>query len=47
MRFVADDPPATLVERMTQTFVRKNGDIREVLRTMFKSPESSCLTTCT
>jgi len=39
MRFVSDDPPATLVERMTQTFLKKDGDIREVLRTMFKSPE--------
>jgi uncharacterized protein (DUF1800 family) len=39
MRFVSDDPPAALVERMTQTFLKKNGDIREVLRTMFKSPE--------
>jgi len=39
MRFVSDDPPATLVERMAQTFLKKNGDIREVLRTMFKSPE--------
>ena len=39
MRFVSDDPPATLVDRMTHTFLKKNGDIREVLRTMFKSPE--------
>ncbi len=39
MRFVSDDPPATLVERMTQTFLKKDGDIREVLRTMFYSPE--------
>lgn len=39
MRFVSDDPPPALVERMTQTFLKKNGDIREVLRTMFKSPE--------
>jgi uncharacterized protein (DUF1800 family) len=39
MRFVSDDPQATLVERMTQTFLKKDGDIREVLRTMFKSPE--------
>jgi uncharacterized protein (DUF1800 family) len=38
-RFVSDDPPAPLVERMQQTFLRKDGDIREVLRTMFKSPE--------
>lgn len=39
MRFVSDDPPSTLVDRMTQTFLKKDGDIREVLRTMFKSPE--------
>jgi uncharacterized protein (DUF1800 family) len=39
MRFVADDPPPALVDRMTQTFLKKNGDIREVLRTMFQSPE--------
>jgi uncharacterized protein (DUF1800 family) len=39
MRFVSDDPPATLVERMTQTYLKKDGDIREVLRTMFSSPE--------
>ncbi len=39
MRFVSDDPPATLVDRMSHTFLKKNGDIREVLRAMFKSPE--------
>jgi len=39
VRFVSDDPPATLVDRMTKTFLKKDGDIREVLRTMFKSPE--------
>jgi len=39
MRFVSDDPPPALVDRMTQTFLKKNGDIREVLRTMFQSPE--------
>jgi uncharacterized protein (DUF1800 family) len=39
MRFVSDEPPAALVDRMTKTFLKKNGDIREVLRTMFKSPE--------
>jgi uncharacterized protein (DUF1800 family) len=39
MRFVSDDPPAALVERMTQTYLKKDGDIREVLRTLFKSPE--------
>ena len=39
MRFVSDDPPPALVDRMTQTFLKKNGDIREVLETMLKSPE--------
>ena len=39
MRFVSDDPPQSLVNRMAETFLKKDGDIREVLRTMFKSPE--------
>jgi uncharacterized protein (DUF1800 family) len=39
MRFVSDDPPPALVDRMTKTFLKKDGDIREVLRTMLKSPE--------
>jgi len=39
VRFVSDNPPATLVNRMAQTFLKKDGDIREVLKTMFDSPE--------
>jgi uncharacterized protein (DUF1800 family) len=39
MRFVSDNPPQTLVDRMADTFLKKDGDIREVLRTMFHSPE--------
>src|ERR1051326_3359825 len=39
MRFVSDDPPAALVARMSQTFLTKDGDIREVLRTMFARSE--------
>jgi uncharacterized protein (DUF1800 family) len=39
MRFVSDDPPPALVDRMAKTYLKKDGDIREVLRTMFKSPE--------
>ncbi len=39
MRFVSDNPPPQLVDRMTQTFLKKEGDIREVLRTMLRSPE--------
>ena len=39
MRFVSDDPPTALVDRMAQTFLKKQGNIREVLKTMFASPE--------
>jgi uncharacterized protein (DUF1800 family) len=39
MRFVSDNPPSALVERMAQTFLKKDGDIREVLKTMLKSAE--------
>jgi uncharacterized protein (DUF1800 family) len=38
-RFVSDDPPAALVDRMAKTFEKKKGDIREVLSTLFHSPE--------
>jgi len=38
-RFVADNPPQPLIDRMAETFLKKKGDIREVLRTMYKSPE--------
>ncbi len=39
MRFVSDNPPPQLVERMAKTFLKKDGDIREVLETMLQSPE--------
>ena len=39
MRFVSDDPPPALVDRMAQTFLKKDGDIREVLETMLHSQE--------
>jgi uncharacterized protein (DUF1800 family) len=38
-RFVSDDPPQTLVDSMAKTFLKKKGDIREVLITLFHSPE--------
>jgi uncharacterized protein (DUF1800 family) len=38
-RFVSDAPPDSLINRMAQTFHNSDGDIREVLRTMFRSPE--------
>ncbi len=39
VRFVSDDPPQALVDRMAETWKKKDGDIREVLRTMLNSPE--------
>jgi uncharacterized protein (DUF1800 family) len=38
-RFVADDPPPALVEAMADDFMATDGDIKEVLRTMFHSKE--------
>ena len=38
-RFVADDPPPALVERMARTFLASDGDIKAVLRTLVASPE--------
>jgi uncharacterized protein (DUF1800 family) len=37
--FVADDPPARLVDRMARTFMRTDGDIAQVLREMLLAPE--------
>ena len=38
-RFVADDPPQALVDRMSQAFLKTDGDLRAVLETMFASTE--------
>ena len=38
-RFVSDNPSPALVDRMAQTFLKKKGDIGEVLKTLFHSPE--------
>lgn len=37
--FVADAPPASLIDKMAKTFQRTDGDIAAVLRTMIESPE--------
>jgi uncharacterized protein (DUF1800 family) len=37
--FVADNPPPQLIERMAQSFLRSDGDIAAVLRTMFLARE--------
>ena len=38
-RFVADDPPAGLVDRMAATYTATDGEIKAVLRVLVKSPE--------
>jgi uncharacterized protein (DUF1800 family) len=39
--FVSDEPPAALVDRVAATYAKTGGDIREMLRTIFFSPEFS------
>ena len=39
MRFVADDPPASLLDRMAQTFLKTDGDLRAVMKVMLESKE--------
>jgi uncharacterized protein (DUF1800 family) len=38
-RFVSDTPPPALVDRVTAVYTKTDGDIREMLRTIFTSPE--------
>jgi uncharacterized protein (DUF1800 family) len=38
-RFVADDPPPSLVNRMAETFRKTDGDLGAVVATMINSPE--------
>ena len=38
-RFVADNPPDALVDRMTRKFLSSDGDLRQVMETMISSPE--------
>ena len=37
--FVSDEPPASLVDRVAATYAKTDGDIRELLRTIFFSNE--------
>jgi uncharacterized protein (DUF1800 family) len=39
IRFVGDDPPQVLVDRMAKTYLKSDGDISAVLKTLFHSPE--------
>ncbi len=38
-RFVADDPPAALIDRVARRFRETDGDLREVYRAIFTAPE--------
>ena len=38
-RFVADDPPPALVDRMADTYLATDGDIKAILHTLIQSPE--------
>ena len=38
--FIADDPPATLVDRLTQRFLDTDGDLKEVTAALISAPES-------
>jgi uncharacterized protein (DUF1800 family) len=38
-RFVSDQPPQSLIDGMSKTFLKSDGDLREVLRAMFRSRE--------
>lgn len=39
IRFVNDNPPKSLIDKMAKTFLNKNGNIKTVLITMVNSPE--------
>jgi uncharacterized protein (DUF1800 family) len=39
VRFVSDDPPKALVDRLAKTYLESGGDITAVLTTLFHSPE--------
>jgi uncharacterized protein (DUF1800 family) len=39
VRFVGDEPPTAMIDRMTATFLQTKGDIRKVLVAMINSPE--------
>lgn len=38
-RFVADQPPASLVDKLSQRYRETDGDIRQILTRLFESPE--------
>lgn len=45
VRFVSDNPPPAMIDRMAKTFLATNGNIRQVLIAMVNSPEFFTSTT--
>jgi uncharacterized protein (DUF1800 family) len=39
VRFVSDDPPQSIVDRVAKSYLSNDGDIAAVLKTLFHSPE--------
>ncbi len=39
IRFVSDDPPQPLIDRMAKSYLKSGGDIATVMETMYRSPE--------
>ena len=39
IRFVGDDPPQALVDRLAKSYMSSGGDISRVLQTLYRSPE--------
>jgi uncharacterized protein (DUF1800 family) len=39
VRFVGDDPPKSMVDRMAKSYLKSGGDVSAVLKTLFHSPE--------
>lgn len=39
VRFVSDDPPQSLIDKMAASFLKNDGDIKQVLITMVSAPE--------
>jgi uncharacterized protein (DUF1800 family) len=39
VRFVSDNPPKTLVDKMVKTFLQQDGNIKQILITMVAAPE--------
>jgi uncharacterized protein (DUF1800 family) len=39
IRFVSDNPPESLIDKMAKTYLKTDGDMLEVMRTMIHAPE--------